>query len=155
MSRLSTSARARLTEGVRLLRLLPKAELVVSGPADNGGPTHAQVLADSAVSLGVDRARIRLIDDARDTEAEARRLHEILGDVPFALVTSAWHLPRAMALCTAQDLHALPCPTDYLYCTPPHWQRSDFTWDVSSLERSTAAMHEHLGRWWARLRSKG
>ena len=154
LSQLGTSARARLTEAVRLARLLPAARLVVSGPSDYGGPTHAQVLADAAVSLGVDRARIRLIEDGHDTEEEAARLREMLGLAPFALVTSAWHLPRAMALCTAQGLHALPCPTDYLYTVPAHWHRSDFTWDAESLERSPAVVHEYLGLWWARLRGK-
>jgi uncharacterized SAM-binding protein YcdF (DUF218 family) len=154
LSKLGTSARARLTEGVRLLRLLPEATLVVSGPGDDGGPTHARVLADAAVSLGVDRTRIRQIDDAHDTEEEAARLREVLGNAPFALITSAWHLPRAMALCSAQGLHTLPCPADFMYSTPLHWHRSDFTWDVPSLERSTAVVHEYLGRWWARLRGK-
>jgi len=154
LSHLGTSARARLTEAVRLLRLLPAARLVVSGPGDYGGPTHARVLTDAAVSLGVDRARIRQIDDAHDTEEESARLREVLGNAPFALVTSAWHLPRAIALCTAQGLHPLPCPTDHLYTIPAHWHGSDFTWDVPSLERSTAVVHEYLGRWWARLRGK-
>ena len=116
---------------------------------------HARVLADAAVSLGVERNRIQMIDNAHDTEEEAARVRQVLGDVPFALVTSAWHLPRAMALCNAQGLHALPCPTDYLYCTPLRWRRSDFTWDVESLVRSTAVTHERLGLWWLRLRGKG
>jgi uncharacterized SAM-binding protein YcdF (DUF218 family) len=154
LTRLSSSARARLGEGIRLLRLLPTARLVVSGPADNGGIAHARVLADAAVSLGVDRARILMIDDAHDTEQEAARLHDLLGNDSFVLITTAWHLPRAEALCAAQGLHALPCPTDYLYCVPLHWHRSDFTWDVESLERSTAAVHEYLGLWWSRLRGK-
>jgi uncharacterized SAM-binding protein YcdF (DUF218 family) len=154
LSRLSPSARARLTEGIRLLRLLPAAKLVVSGPSDNGGPTHAQILADSAVSLGVERTRILMIDDARDTEEEAARLRARLGDAPVAVVTSAWHLPRAMALCAAQGLHALPCPTDYLYCPPLRCRLSDFTWDAPSLERSTEAVHERLGLWWSRLRRR-
>ena len=155
-TRLSSSSRARLVEAVRLLRLLPAAELVVSGPADvdHGGTAHAQVLADAAVSLGVDRARIRMIDDAHDTEGEVARLRDLLGDAPFALVSSAWHLPRAQALCAAQGLRALPCPTDYLYCAPLRWRRSDFTWDTESLGRSTAVVHEYLGLWWSRLRGK-
>jgi uncharacterized SAM-binding protein YcdF (DUF218 family) len=156
LTRLSSSARARLVEAVRLLRLLPTAQLIVSGPADiaHGGAIHAQVLAEAAVSLGVDRARIRMIDDAHDTEEEAARLRDLLGDAPFALITSAWHLPRAQALCAAQGLHALPCPTDYLYSAPLRWRRSDFTWDTESLERSTAAVHEYLGLWWSQLRGK-
>jgi uncharacterized SAM-binding protein YcdF (DUF218 family) len=155
LSQLSTSARARLTEGVRLLRVLPAAKLVVSGPsATEGGPTHAQVLADAAVSLGVERTRILRIEDARDTAEEAAAVHERLGDVPLALVTSAWHMPRAMALCAAEGLHVLPCPTDYLYAPGAPRQLSDFTWDVPSLERSSAAVHERLGLWWERLRGR-
>ena len=156
LTRLGSSSRARLIEAVRLLRLLPAARLIVSGPADtdHGGLTHAQVLADAAVTLGVESSRIQMIDDARDTEQEAARVAQVVGDAPFALVTSAWHLPRAMALRRAEGLHALPCPTDYLYSTPLRWRRSDFTWDVESLLRSTAAVHERLGFWWVRLRGK-
>jgi len=156
LTRLSSAARARLVEALRLLRLLPAAQLIVSGPADVdlGGAAHAQVLADAAASLGVDRVRIRMIVDAHDTEEEAARLRDLLGDTPFALITSAWHLPRAEALCTAQGLHALPCPTDNLYWAPLRWRRSDFTWDTESLERSTAAVHEYLGLWWSQLRGK-
>jgi uncharacterized SAM-binding protein YcdF (DUF218 family) len=156
LTRLSPSGRARLIEAVRLLRLLPAARLVVSGPADtdHGGVPHAQVLAEAAATLGVERNRIDMIDDARDTEEEAARVGQVLGDAPFALVTSAWHLPRAMALFNAQGLHALPCPTDYLHCVPLRWCRSDFTWDVESLARTTAAAHERIGLLWARLRGK-
>jgi len=155
LSRLSSPARARLVEAVRLLRLLPAARLIVSGPADiPGGETHARILANAAVSLGVDRARIQLIEDGHDTEEETARLRERLGDAPFALVTSAWHMPRAEALCAAQGLHALPCPADFIYSTPQHWSESDFTWDVDSLERSTAAVHEYLGLCWSWLRRK-
>jgi len=156
LTRLSQSGRARLIEAVRLLRLLPAARLVVSGTADtdHGGVPHARVLAEAAVTLGVERDRIDRIDDARDTEEEVARVGQVLGDAPFALVTSAWHLPRAMALCNAQGLHALPCPTDYLYCPPLRWRRSDLTWDVESLVRTTAAAHERIGLLWARLRGK-
>ena len=152
LSRLSPSALARLAEAVRLLRLLPAAKLVVSGPAERGGLTHAQVLADAAVSLGVERARILLIDDAQDTADEAVRLHELLHEAPAALVTSAWHLPRAMALCAAQGLHVVPCPTDFLGTTPRRWRWYQLAWDVPSLERTTVSAHERLGLWWARLR---
>lgn len=154
-TRLSPSSQARLVEAVRLLRRLPDATLVVSGPVMHaGGPTHAQVLADAAVSLGVPRARIVLIDDARDTHEETLRLRALCGPAPLALVTSAWHMPRAMALATAAGLHALPCPTDYLGSPDAPWRWSDGGWDVPSLERSTDAVHERLGLWWERLRGQ-
>jgi uncharacterized SAM-binding protein YcdF (DUF218 family) len=155
LSRLSTSSRARLTEGVRIWRLLPDAQLVVSGPVDGGGPSHARVQAAAAVSLGVDRHRIRIIEEVHDTADEAARLRDLLGDTPFALVTSAWHMPRAMALCAAHDLHPVPCPTDYLAGSPSRHRLSDYGWDTSSLERTRAAVHEYLGWCWARLCGRG
>jgi uncharacterized SAM-binding protein YcdF (DUF218 family) len=100
----------------------------------------------------VERTRLLLIEDARDTADESACLRDLLGEAPFALVTSAWHMPRAMALCTAQGLHALPCPTDYMAGSPPRHHLGDYFWDTASLDRTTKAVHEYIGRWWARLR---
>jgi len=154
LTRLCASGRARLVEGVRVLRLVPAAQLVVSGPIDNEGPAHARILADAAVSLGVERSRIVLIEDALDTEQEVARVRRIAGDAPVALITSAWHMPRAMALGAAAGLHAVPCPADFLTIRSDHWHLSDYSWDVKALEQSNWAVHEFLGLWWAKLRGK-
>ncbi|HYD84724.1 MAG TPA: ElyC/SanA/YdcF family protein, partial [Opitutus sp.] len=74
VNQLSTSALSRLAEGVRLTRALPGTMLVVCGRGAPGRPSHAAVLADAAVSLGVDRERIILLDEPRDTEEEAAAL---------------------------------------------------------------------------------
>lgn len=156
--RLSGSARARLIEGVRLARGLPAAWLVVSGPGNDGEnpnlPTHARVLADAAVELGFPRDRIVEIDSARDTAEETTALALLAGPEPVALVTSAWHLPRAMKLAAAAGLHALPCPADYLggrdaAIPPAAW----LTWDAESLSNTTRAWREYLGQAWAFLSS--
>lgn len=158
--RLSTSARARLMEGVRLALALPDAWLVVSGPRDtsddaNGGAppeTHARVLADSAVELGFPRARIVEIDTARDTAEEVAALRRLAGEERVALVTSAWHLPRAMKLAENEGLTAFPCPSDYLGARDARPSRLAWiTWDVDSLMNSTRAWREYLGRAWAGL----
>lgn len=154
LEQLSSSALARLAEAVRLLRALPEAKLVVSGPASRGRPAHATVLARAAESLGIDASRLVLIDRARDTEEEAEHVRERLGAAPFALVTSAWHMPRAMALFRHAGLAPLPCPADFT----SHAEEDDGAWwrwwDTSSLERSTWAVHERLGYWWIWLRRK-
>lgn len=154
-SRLSESARARLVEGVRLARLLPDAKVIVSGPAEVGGRTHASVLAASAVSLGLEPKRLMLIDTALDTESEAAQAKALVGDAPLALVTSAWHLPRAAALFQRQGMRVVPCPSDYLGQSPKPLRLSDYGWEVESLGRSTAAVHEYLGLLWQKLRGKG
>ena len=97
-SELCCTAIARLVEAVRILRLLPQAELIVSGPAPPPHSSHAQVLADAAVCLGIDRARIHLIDHAHDTEEESVAVRAFVHDAPVGVVTTAWHMPRAMTI---------------------------------------------------------
>ena len=156
-SQLSPSSLARLVEGVRILRMLPQAELIVSGPPLHpdpgpGNPSHASILAAAAVSLGIDPSRIRLIESARDTEQESFAVRKIAGDDPVALVTSAWHMPRAAADFEAAGVHFVPCPADFKARMGDDFLWTDVSWDVDSLERSTAAIHERLGSLWMRLR---
>jgi uncharacterized SAM-binding protein YcdF (DUF218 family) len=153
LDKLSSSSLARLTEGVRLLRSLPDARLIVSGPGTRGHPTHASVLAQAAVSLGVPRDRILLIVEARDTEDESFAVKKLAGTEPVALVTSAWHMPRAEALFRRAGVNVLACPTDYNSRPNLGLGWENLRWDVESLERSTWAVHEYLGLLWNRLRS--
>jgi len=153
-NRLSTSATSRLMEGVRLARLLPEAQLVLCGPGLPGRPTHAAVLAAGAQALGIAADRLLLVTDVRDTEDEARQVRALLGDRPFALVTSAWHMPRTVALMQKAGLHPLPCPADFVARPNPGFRWNDWTCDLSGLERSTKAIYERLGLLWARWRGR-
>lgn len=155
LAQLSSSANARLVEAVRLLRALPEAQLLVSGPAERSYESHATVLARAAVSLGIEPRRIVLIENGRDTEDESMAVREKIGRQPFALVTTAWHMPRSVALFRHAGLTPLPCPADYTAHLDPKWNWNDLVCDVGSLERSTAAVHERLGNAWIWLRGKG
>jgi uncharacterized SAM-binding protein YcdF (DUF218 family) len=154
-SELSTSALGRIVEAVRLLRALPRARLVVSGPGEPGQPSHGAVLAAAAESLGVDPSRITVIDQARDTDDEAKAVARIAGTGRVALVTSAWHMPRAAALFRKAGVDFVPCPADFVARVAYHFRWDDFPLDSESLERSTLAVHEWLGLAWARLLGAG
>ena len=154
LDRLSHSSRSRVVEGVRLARALPAAKLVFTGGGANGQPSHAAVQAEAAISLGIEPGRISRIETARDTEEEAEALSRMLGEQKFALVTSAWHLRRATALMRGRGLRPVPCPCDYLSRPRASFTWSDFTWDTESLGRSTWAVYERLGFYWARSRGK-
>jgi uncharacterized SAM-binding protein YcdF (DUF218 family) len=154
MDQLSDSARARIMEGVRILRALPDAQLVVSGHGTGDHPSHAAVLAQAAVSLGVDPARILRLDTPKDTEEEARDAAPVIGEARFALVTSAWHMPRAMALMRHAGLHPVACPADFQAKRNPEFRLMDCTWDTEALGRSTMTVYERLGRLWSALRGK-
>ncbi|MCX6937441.1 MAG: YdcF family protein [Verrucomicrobia bacterium] len=150
---LSASARARLIEGIRIALLHPSATLIVSGPKnepDNDYPAHSRILADAAVELGFPRDRIVELNTARDTAEETAALAQLAGRKTVALVTSAWHLSRAMQLAAAAGLNALPCPADYLggreaIITARAWR----SWSAEALQDSTRAWREYLGQFWA------
>jgi uncharacterized SAM-binding protein YcdF (DUF218 family) len=155
LAQLSQSAQARIVEAVRLLRALPDAKLVLSGPPVGTRPSHATVLARAAASLGITPDRVLLIEQVRDTEDESLAVKQRLGDAPFALVTSSWHMPRAMALFHHAGLKPLACPADFTGADDGEWHWGDLLWDVESLERSTWAVRERIGYLWIWLRGKG
>lgn len=153
-NRLSTSALSRIVEGVRLLRNLPEARLIVSGPGDGKHETHATVLSRAAESLGIERSRILFIDQARDTEDESQAVKRIVGTAPVALVTSAWHMPRSMALFRHTGSTPVPCPANFTAHTDDEFNWEQLLWDLPSLERSTWAVRERIGYLWIWLRGR-
>ena len=154
VNKLSTSAQGRLMEAIRILRALPDAKLVVSGRGEPGQPTHAAVLEQAAISLGVDLSRIVRFDTPRDTDDEAHATRHLVGDQPFALVTSAWHMRRAVALMRHAGTHPVPCPCDFAARPSDQMRPTDFGWDVESLGRSTRGIYERVGFLCALLNGK-
>jgi uncharacterized SAM-binding protein YcdF (DUF218 family) len=155
--RLSPSARARLVEGLRVALALPGSWLVVSGPTDafddatvQAPVPHARVLADAAVELGFPRERIVEITTARDTAEEVVAIKQLIGEERVALVSSAWHLPRAMHLAETEGVAAFACPADYLGGRDARVKKLSWvTWDGESLVNTTRAWREYLGQAWA------
>ncbi|ACB75836.1 YdcF family protein [Opitutus terrae] len=156
VNQLSESAQGRLLEAYRILRALPpEARLIVCGRGGPNRPSHASVLAQAATSLGVSPHRIVRLDTPRDTEDEAAQLRELLGrDTPFALVTSAWHLPRATALMRGAGLRPVPCPANFAGKPGAPFEWLDLLCGLDGLDRSTKAIRERLGYVWSALRRK-
>ncbi|MCS6235974.1 YdcF family protein [Shewanella baltica] len=146
---LSAVALARLSEGVRQLNLGQECKLIVSGwGGELTQVSHAEMMANAVVELGVDKRRIIQFPLARDTIEEAQYLQWELGEEPFRLVTSATHMPRAMAIFTAKGLHPEAAPTDFI-------GRDDFWWRLTAdnLVASQRAIHEYIGRLWLWLKT--
>jgi uncharacterized SAM-binding protein YcdF (DUF218 family) len=134
----------RLTEGMRLLRQLPQAQLIVSGGPLRNEPPIARGYALAAAALGVPAASVIVSDSPRDTGEEIRALRARLGDATVLLVTSAAHMPRAMALARREGLHAIAAPTGNLTRGGP----ADFWLPLpsgTSLRKSETALHEYEG----------
>jgi uncharacterized SAM-binding protein YcdF (DUF218 family) len=147
-SQLSNPAMFRLAEGISILRQLEDAKLVVSGYAGGDPTPHALMLKRMAEQLGVDESRIIARYAPRDTREEARDLKPILGGEDFILVTSASHMPRAMAAFHEQGLYPHAAPTYHLVKEPQEWLVVP---DAGGLHVSERAIHEYVGRLWLQL----
>lgn len=149
-ARLSGPSLARLVEGVRIQKGLPGSKLVVSaGDSDN-----AEDVTELARAFGVSEHALVLERGARDTEQEAEFTQRIIGADALVLVTSASHMPRALALFQKRGLSPIPAPTDYL-AGRMEWDRPDaFLPSAGNLGKSTRAFYEYLGLAWARVRGK-
>jgi uncharacterized SAM-binding protein YcdF (DUF218 family) len=142
---LDGDALVRIVEGVRLFRKMGGAHLVVSGGAPMASAAPALGYARLARDLGIEEGSLIVMDHALDTRAEARDVQMLLGKSPFILVTSAYHMPRAVRLMTGAGAQPVPAPTGQLANS---WARENWRGLLPSsngLRKTERAMHEYLG----------
>ena len=142
---LDEDALVRIVEGLRLARRLPGVRLVVTGGAPLGDIPVALGYAQIARDFGTADASLVALQSPRDTAAEARAVAPLLGGAPFVLVTSAYHMPRAVRLMQRAGQHPIPAPTGQRVGAFP-W-RGFHRWLPTSagLRDTELALHEYLG----------
>lgn len=134
-----------------LSRRFPKARLLLSGGANHvltSQPlTESAVARDLLVSMGVDPSRIEIEVRSRDTCENAEQsllLAKPRSGEQWVLVTSASHMPRAVACFRAAGFPVIPYPVDYRTRGT-----EDLTRPVDSvadgLEALDLAAHEWIG----------
>lgn len=107
-SQFTYSGLVRLIEGIRLYKKILGAKLILSGGAGDDPVTDADLMANLCAELGVLKEEIILEPRSRNTYEEARLVKPIVQDGRFILVTSASHMPRAMALFKKQGINRWP-----------------------------------------------
>ncbi len=152
IDQLSSFSLGRLTEGIRIHRLLPGSRLVTSGFSRNGQKTQAAITADAAISLGVDTGAITMIKEPVNTWEEAVAYKKRFGTTgKLVLVTSAFHMPRAMQLFKAQGLNPVPAPTGHIYKKGPDGRNPvDFFSVEENISKIEIALHEYIGMVWGK-----
>jgi uncharacterized SAM-binding protein YcdF (DUF218 family) len=132
---------SRLLEGIRLWREMPDTKLVLSRRTLNSVDARAGDLR----FFGVPREALLILEpQALDTADEVARFKPIIGSEPFALVTSAFHMPRAVQLFRAKGARPIPCPCEFDNSRLSTYEL--FIPSFGSLEYSKLALHEYYGR---------
>jgi len=143
-SALDEDGLARIVEGIRLAVRHPQTPLILSGGAFGPDEPAAWGYARLVRELAVIRNPLLLSDRALDTGEEAVAIREKIGMRPFVLVTSAYHMPRAMRLMERARIHPIPAPTDHR-AGSLQFSFSQLLPSSTGLRRTERAIHEYLG----------
>ncbi len=140
----------RYIEAVRLAREHPALPILISGghgQLDDRGETDAASAVRLFAAFGIDGTRIRAEDASRNTYENAVNSAVLLHPEPgqtYVLITSAYHMPRSVALFEAAGFTVIPWPVDFLTTGA---ERFAFALvDASdNVDMATTALHEWIG----------
>ncbi len=140
----------RMTEAIALARRYPQAKLIWSG---GSGTVIAERIsaAERATALfealGITRDRIVLEDRSRTTHENARFTRDVVKPMAgqrWLLVTSAWHMPRAIGCFRQAGFNVTAWPVDYRTAVAVDWLRV-FSGIPDGLRRFDTISREYFG----------
>ena len=139
----------RLFEMAKLAERYPRAKMVFSGGSGdllNQELKEAPLVVPLLRQLGVDPGRVIFEDQSRNTAENAifsRRLAKPKAGEKWLLITSAFHMPRAVGSFRQAGWRVTPYPVDYHTRGDSELPlQFNFTGGVGSLSH---ALHEYLG----------
>ncbi len=145
---------SRVVEAIWLHHRLPHTKILFCGGSVFNQSIEAEVMAGLAKELGVDKKDLDLETKSQDTADQAKAVALRLGKGPILLVTSAWHLPRAVYLFKAQGIDVIPVPANFDTHYPPARFQIPLPFPSSeSVGASETITKQALGSVWERIRS--
>jgi uncharacterized SAM-binding protein YcdF (DUF218 family) len=145
---LLSGAGERVTTAVALARLYPKLKILhvgYSGALDERGWSEAERAARFFDEQGVAPGRVLYENQSRDTYENAtlsRQVEGVDATKPWLLITSARHMPRAMAAFRKAGWNVVAWPVDY--ATGHSVNYLDFS-VLGGASRWQTVLHELLG----------
>jgi uncharacterized SAM-binding protein YcdF (DUF218 family) len=120
--------------------------LAANGPAT----TEAEAMRRFLVELGVPDSAILSEGNSDNTIENIRNVRALVGDKPVALVTSGYHMPRALRIARTAKLNAAAFPVNFhaLRTTRPPWE--NWLPSLEGMGETILALHEIAGIWFDR-----
>jgi uncharacterized SAM-binding protein YcdF (DUF218 family) len=146
----------RLTEAIILAKRYPQARIVYTSGSSSltgGSSTEAVQARNFMAALGVVPERVTLEDKSRNTDENARFTAAIVHPQPsqrWIIVTSAFHMPRAMGVFDKAGFHPIAYPVAFRTRGPGH--AFEVIFDAGrNLRIFELALHEWIGlaAYWA------
>jgi uncharacterized SAM-binding protein YcdF (DUF218 family) len=109
----------RVLDTIQLAHRYPNARILISGGGGTvfgDGAAEAPIVADYFKGIGINPARLLVEDRSRTTAENAvysRELAKPREGEHWLLVTSAWHMPRAVGVFEKAGFPVVPYPVDF------------------------------------------
>ena len=129
---------------------IPNTKIITSGYSPNGSAPNAERAASLLIASGVNKEDIVVLGKPKDTGEEAHYVKSIVGDKRFLLITSAYHMPRAMTLFQSNGLKPIAAPTGFTDEYEINYYRA---LQGEALTMTENAWHEYIGLLWIKLKS--
>ena len=145
-------AAERLAETAALSHRFPTARVFLSGGMghlthDTIDPSESAIAKDFLLRVGIPADRISMEENSRTTcenaSESAKALMPKEGET-WLLVTSAWHMPRAVACFRSVNFKVLPYPVDFRTRHRLSWRLITKS-PVDGFEDFDIAVHEWIG----------
>jgi uncharacterized SAM-binding protein YcdF (DUF218 family) len=151
-SNLDLAGWERTWAGITLWRKVGGRLLFVGAPTPDGKSSVAAFMAEIATNSGVPPGAVAVETKSRNTYQNLAFTREMIASHPGLawLVTSAVHMPRAMAVARKLGIRLHPYPCDYRASPLQHW----YAWLPNSGGPSmfAQAFHEIVGRLYYRMK---
>jgi uncharacterized SAM-binding protein YcdF (DUF218 family) len=123
--------------------------IIVSGGSfveQRGGPatSEAEAMRRFLIDLGVPLEAIVSEGNSLNTLGNIRNVRQMVGDARVALITSAFHMPRALKIARQGNLNVGAFPTDWRL--PPEARPSWENWvpSIAAMAWSSISLREHV-----------
>ena len=122
----SPALRQRVEAALACARRHPGACFIPTGGVGRHGPSEASVMARLLMESGIQREKIVIEEAGRDTLSSVRAIRRLLAkqdsDRHILVATSAYHLPRCIALLCLSGIPSMRCKP-FSASAATHWRK--------------------------------
>jgi len=132
----------RTWEALRLYHKIPNVKIITSGYSLNDDISEAKKTAIKLIESGIPEKSILMQELAKTTFEEAIYMKKRVKNEPFILITSAYHMPRSMAIFKKAGLNVTAAPADF---NNPKESTIFTMLQGKELQKTERAWHEYFG----------
>lgn len=146
-SKVNSASAFRLLEVARIFALSPHSNIIITGYG-----AVPNIMKNLLVSIGITNNKIIVENKSNNTFENAQNVLALIENRPFALVTSAGHMPRSMQVFKKLGMKPIPAPTDYL--SRKNYLAINYLPSPIHLKYSDLAIHEYVAIFWYRITNR-